>query len=64
MGCERIPKNTYNIEFTNKVENGELKNVSPFSKTYFFFIKKNICSYNKNFKIFFMSTNVTVRGCV
>lgn len=27
MGCERIPKNTYNIEFTKKVENGEYKNV-------------------------------------
>ena len=40
MGCERIPKNTYNIEFTKKVENGEYKNVSPFSKTYFFY-KKN-----------------------
>ena len=35
----------------------------PFLK-HTFFIKKNICSYNKNFKIFFMSTNVTVRGCV
>lgn len=27
MGRERIPKNTYNIKFTQKVENGELKNV-------------------------------------